>query len=161
MTPNPTSLQHLEWRQKSFPQLLPLELYKVMQLRNEVFVVEQNCIYQDSDNKDQHAVHIMAWRENMLAAYARLLPPGISYPEAAAIGRVVVAPDWRGRGLGKMLMEQCITITEQLFNDIPIRMSAQYHLQRFYSTFLFVAVGEQYLEDGIPHITMERAYRSA
>lgn len=161
MPPFPTSLQQLEWRQKNFAELHPLELYKILQLRNAVFVVEQNCTYQDCDDKDQSALHIMAWAEELPAAYARLLAPRIAYPDASAIGRVLVASAWRGLGLGAVLMERCIAIAEQLYPAFPIRLSAQYHLQQFYTAFYFAAVGDPYLEDGIPHIAMVRENRTS
>jgi ElaA protein len=144
---------NIQWYVKAFSQLSPEELYAVLQLRNEVFVVEQNCVFQDADNKDQVAFHFMGWHQNHLVAYTRLLAPGISYNEAS-IGRVVTAPLVRRAGIGKELMQRSIETLFELFGRQPIQIGAQLYLQRFYESFGFVQIGEGYLEDGIPHIHM-------
>src|SRR5665213_2583986 len=125
----------INWQCKSFSGLTSEEIYKVLQLRNEVFVVEQNCIYQDCDNKDQKAFHILAWDKDILIAYARLLKPGISYPDAASIGRVCVSVSFRRKELGKLLMEKSISGVYRLFGPISIKISAQLYLKHFYESF--------------------------
>lgn len=143
----------IEWKLKTFDSLSPRELYAIMQLRIEVFSVEQNCIYQDADNKDFEAFHLMAWRQEKLIAYTRLLPPFIAYDEAS-IGRVVTSPSARGTGIGRKLMEASLAALHQLYGKIPIRIGAQFYLVKFYESFGFVKVGNIYLEDGIEHIQM-------
>ncbi|HYC41056.1 MAG TPA: GNAT family N-acetyltransferase [Chitinophagaceae bacterium] len=146
----------VRWECKQFNDLGPHELYAVLRLRGEVFVVEQNCPYLDPDNKDQHAWHLMAWRNDQLVAYTRLLPPGASYSEAS-IGRVVTSPSERGTGLGKELMRRSLMELKKLFHDTPVRIGAQLYLKKFYTELGFTAVGEVYLEDGIPHVEMTRS----
>ena len=143
----------LKWIFKSFTELTATELYAVLQLRNEVFVVEQNCVYQDADGKDQKCWHLMGWLGDELAAYTRIIPPGISYDEAS-IGRVVTAPKYRGTGLGIKLMEESIRNTFELFNCTSIKIGAQVYLTKFYQSLGFVQCSSEYLEDGIPHIEM-------
>ena len=143
----------LHWALKKFDQLTVLELYAILQLRNEVFVVEQNCPYQDADNKDQKCFHFMGWDGATLVAYTRIIPPGISYAEAS-IGRVVTNPKYRGTGAGKQLMERSINNTLELFNCTTIKIGAQLYLKKFYEDLGFVQCSEHYLEDNIPHIEM-------
>jgi|GEM_PF-62749 ElaA protein len=143
----------IEWKLKTFDSLSPRELYAILQLRIEVFSIEQNCIYQDADNKDFEAFHLMAWRQEKLIAYTRLLPPFIAYDEAS-IGRVVTSPSARGTGIGRKLMEASMAAMHQLYGKIPIRIGAQFYLVKFYESFGFVKVGDPYLEDGIEHIHM-------
>lgn len=143
----------MEWRLKHFNELLPSELYAILRLRNEVFVVEQNCVFQDADNRDQECWHLMGYIDNDLAAYTRLLPAGLMYEEAS-IGRVVTSPAFRRKGLGKELMEESIHSLYKLFGKQNIRIGAQLYLKRFYEEFQFEQVSEMYLEDGIPHIYM-------
>lgn len=131
-------------------------LYKIIQLRMEVFVVEQTCYYQDLDDKDEGSFHLMGWDRDQLIAYSRLLPRGLSYPNAASIGRVVTHPDHRGMGLGKELMELSIKYCQEKWPDDPVKISAQTYLKKFYEGFGFEQCGEGYLEDGIPHIPMIR-----
>lgn len=144
------------WQCKTFSELTNEELYKILQLRNEVFVVEQNCPYQDCDDKDLKAHHLTAWNCDTLVAYTRLLPKGISYPDAASIGRVVTSPSARGQNLGRQLMLNSIENIYLLFGKIPIIIGAQLYLKRFYESFTFIQFGDEYAEDGIPHITMEK-----
>ena len=146
----------ITWQCKTFLELTNLELYKILQLRNEVFVVEQNCPYQDCDDKDISAHHLCAWQDEKLVAYTRLLPEGISYPRAASIGRVITSPSIRGQELGKQLMTKSIHQIYHLFGKIPIIIGAQLYLRKFYESFGFVQIDEGYLEDGIPHIHMEK-----
>ena len=145
----------MTWILKPFDKLSPLELYKILQLRNEVFIVEQNCPYQDLDNKDLKAWHLMGMRKDTLLAYSRLLAPGISYSESS-IGRVVSSPSTRKTGMGKKLMEESISQIQNLFQTDTIRIGAQMYLKKFYESFGFFQQGESYLEDNIPHIIMLR-----
>ena len=144
----------ITWQYSSFNELTPAELYAVMQLRNEVFVVEQNCVYQDADNKDQKSFHLMAWDNYTLVAYCRILPPGIAF-SAASIGRVVSAPGARKKGYGRELVQQAIIKTLAEFDCKIIMIGAQLYLQKFYESLGFVQVSETYLEDNIPHIEMQ------
>ncbi len=138
-----------------FHELTPYELYDMLALRQEVFVVEQNCPYLDTDGKDLHSYHLMVRDEaGTLVACTRLLPKGLSYPEYASIGRVVNSSKVRGLGVGKQLMEKSIELCRHLFNDEPIKIGAQTYLLRFYGSLGFASTGEEYLEDGIPHTKM-------
>jgi ElaA protein len=147
----------LTWTLKPFTDLNTSELYALLQLRSEVFVVEQACPFQDIDGQDQAAWHLLGHTPTgELAAYTRLFGAGISYPEAS-IGRVVVSPRYRRYGLGRALMQESIDAVGQLFGVQPIQIGAQLYLQAFYESFGFRQVGEGYLEDDIPHIHMVRA----
>jgi len=145
----------MQWILKHFNDLTPKELYLILQLRNEVFIVEQSCPYQDLDNKDLYAFHLMGMRQEKLTAYARLLAPGISYSESS-IGRVVSSPSLRKTGMGKKLMTESIKEIRNLFHTDIIRIGAQLYLQNFYESFGFVKDSGIYLEDNIPHILMLR-----
>lgn len=145
----------LSWTLKKFEDLSPYELYAILRLRSEVFVVEQNCVFLDMDDKDQQCYHLLGWQSDLLTAYTRLVPPGISY-EQPSIGRVVTSPAARGSGIGKLLIEKSIGETIKLFGKSPIRIGAQLYLKRFYESFGFVQVGDIYDEDGIDHIKMIR-----
>ncbi len=138
---------------RSFADLTPIELYTIMRLRNEVFVVEQKCVYQDADNKDLPSYHLMIWDTEKLVAYARLLPKGLSF-EQVSIGRVISSPAYRNRGIGKILVAQAITACRELFGTSEIKIGAQLYLKRFYESFGFVQSGEHYMEDDIEHIPM-------
>lgn len=141
---------------KSFQELSNEELYAILRLRAEVFVVEQNCPYLDMDNKDQKCHHLMVYDEDRLAAYCRILPAGVSYDEIS-IGRVISAPSHRGTGVGKVVMQLGIRYCEELFGAGPIRIGAQVYAKPFYEALGFVAEGEEYLEDDIPHVEMVRS----
>lgn len=145
----------MKWICKKFDELSPHELYAIMQLRNEVFVVEQDCVYQDADNKDQPGFHFMGWSDEKLVAYTRILPPGLSYTEAS-IGRVVTSPSVRNGGIGKELMEKTIDQVYKLYGTGPIKIGAQLYLHKFYTTLGFNQTSDIYLEDGIEHIEMVR-----
>ena len=145
----------IHWTLKKFDSLSSLELYKIMQLRNEVFVVEQNCVYQDADNKDNTSWHFMGLDNDKLVAYTRILPPGLSYTEPS-IGRVVTSPSARGSGIGRELMLQSIEEVKKLFGHVPVKIGAQLYLQKFYTSLGFEQTSEIYLEDGIEHIEMVR-----
>lgn len=143
----------INWLLKKFEELTAAELYAIMQLRNEVFVLEQNCVYQDADDVDQSSWHFTGWDGNKLVAYTRIIPPGLSY-EIPSIGRVVTSPAYRKKGIGKLLMKLSIEKTFNLFNCDSIKIGAQLYLQNFYESLGFVSCSVQYLEDGIPHIKM-------
>ncbi len=138
-----------------FDELSPHTLYEILALRQEVFVVEQNCPYQDCDGKDLQSWHLMGRDESgKLICYTRLLPEGLAYPAYVSIGRVVSAPSARGTGAGKVLMEKSIQMCRQLFGNQAIKIGAQTYLLKFYEDFGFRSTGEEYLEDGIPHTKM-------
>lgn len=144
------------WHYKLFDELTAKELYQIIQLRNEVFVIEQDCIYQDADGKDLKCGHLWATINDEVVAYSRIVPKGISYDNEPSIGRVVSSDKVRGMGLGKQLIEYSIqTIENRLFTS-SIRISAQLYLKAFYESFGFEQVSEEYLEDDIPHIEMLR-----
>ncbi len=144
----------MEWYLKSFNELNVNELYGVLQLRSEVFVVEQTCVYQDMDGTDQKSFHLFCVNGSDVVACARIIPPGINY-ETASIGRVVVKKSHRGTELGKTLMRKAINAVDELFNSKKITISAQLYLNRFYNELGFTEVGEVYPEDDIPHIKMK------
>lgn len=138
-----------------FEKLSPHELYDIMALRQEVFVVEQNCPYLDADGKDIESWHLMGKDETgKLIAYTRLLPEGLAYKDFVSIGRVVSSPSARGTGVGKILMQRSIEMCRRLFGNQPIKIGAQSYLLKFYENFGFRSTGEEYLEDGIPHTKM-------
>ena len=149
-------MSEINWIIKKFEALSSHELYAIMQLRNEVFVVEQDCVYQDADNKDINSYHLMGMKDGKLVAYTRIIPPGIAYAEPS-IGRVVTSPSIRKTGLGKELMEVSIAKTNLLFGNLPIKIGAQLYLQKFYSSLGFHTTSDTYLEDNIPHIEMVRS----
>lgn len=138
---------------KAFNELTVHQLYEILKLRSAIFVLEQQCLYQDMDDKDKHCHHLMIFEDNQLAAYTRLVPAGVSFSEIS-IGRVITNPDYRGRGLARKLMQQSIEACYDLFGKQPIRIGAQLYLKDFYSSLGFVQQGEMYLEDDIPHIEM-------
>jgi ElaA protein len=145
----------IHYRCIPFNELTPYELYEALALRQEVFVVEQNCPYQDCDGKDQESWHLFGRNAaGKLIAYTRLLPEGLSYAGYTSIGRVVSSPAARGTGAGRDLMNKSIQMTRELFGDLPIKIGAQSYLLRFYESFGFQSTGEEYLEDGIPHTKM-------
>jgi len=152
----------MEWFTKSFTTLSTEELYQIVQLRQRVFVVEQNCVYLDADGYDREALHLFAVhqeavQQKSVVAYCRLLPPGLKYQEAS-IGRVCTALAQRGSGLGRELMHRALTLVGESYDSesvrADIRISAQLYLQSFYSSLGFTAVSAPYDEDGIPHIEM-------
>ena len=143
----------ITWTLKQFDELTAHELYKVLQLRSEVFVVEQNCVFLDMDNKDQASLHLMGWHNDSLAAYTRLVPAGVSFTEVS-IGRVVTSPKMRKSGTGRLLMKESIETSYNIFGKTPIRIGAQLYLKKFYESFGFQQSSDIYLEDGIEHIEM-------
>jgi ElaA protein len=143
----------LEIQIRSFSELTTQELYDILLLRSEVFVVEQNCVYQDIDKKDQKALHVLGLKNNQLVAYTRLFKPG-DYFEYASIGRVVVAKNQRQFKYGYDIMKASIEAIKVHFNETLIKISAQAYLKGFYNNLGFNEIGEEYLEDDIPHIAM-------
>ncbi|SEL77633.1 ElaA protein [Pseudomonas sp. NFPP07] len=148
----------IEWVCKHHTDLGKEQLYAILQLRTKVFVVEQKCAYQEVDGQDLEGdtCHLMAWDDDQLVAYLRLLDP-TSQGGDVVIGRVVIAPQARGKGLGHELMEHALKQAQKRWPHIPIYLSAQAHLQGYYGRYGFNVVGEEYLEDDIPHIGMRRA----
>ena len=143
----------MEIRIKTFEELTKEELYEILALRCEVFVVEQECAYQDLDYKDQKAIHVMGKKEGRVVAYTRIFKPG-DYFENTSIGRVVVPKSQRQFGYGKEIMQASLQEIEDNFPKGTIELSAQTYLKKFYNDLGFVAQGEGYLEDGIPHVRM-------
>ena len=146
-------MSKLDFKIKDFNQLSTQELYSILQLRSEVFVVEQNCVYQDLDGKDQLAYHMLGYKDSILTAYARVFKPG-DYFKNASIGRVVVVASERKYGLGHDLMKASILAIKNYFKADKITISAQVYLKNFYESHGFHQIGKDYLEDGIPHIEM-------
>jgi ElaA protein len=147
----------MQWIVKTFEELTTTELYALLRLRSEVFVVEQNCVFQDMDNSDQRALHVLGYdADQELVAYTRLFSPGIKY-DMASIGRVVTSKKARGSGAGRELMVYSIVTVEERFGKVPIKIGAQQYLQKFYTSLGFVQSSEMYLEDEIPHIEMIRS----
>jgi ElaA protein len=146
-------MSQVSWSCKAFDQLTPFELYRMLSLRNKVFVVEQNCVYDDTDGKDLSCFHLCGYLNDELVAYARIVPPGVSYAEPS-LGRIATALAVRRKRIGQELMQKGIDIVKELYGNAGIRISAQAYLIDFYSGFGFNRIGEPYLEDDIPHIEM-------
>lgn len=142
-------------RIKAFEALSNRDVYDILQLRSAVFVVEQDCVYQDIDGKDEKALHVVGEYEGEIIAYTRIFRPGDYFAEAS-IGRVVIHPDYRNRKWGYPLMEASIQAIKEHFRETDIMISAQLYLKKFYENAGFTAIGEVYPEDGIPHIRMVR-----
>ena len=138
---------------KSFSDLTKEELYNILSLRSEVFIVEQNCAYQDIDQKDQFALHVFLKKNNQIIAYTRIFKPN-DYFECSSIGRVVVLKKERASKIGSQIMSFSIKKIEEIFNETKIKISAQKYLISFYEKLGFKVIGEEYLEDGIPNIAM-------
>lgn len=145
----------INWQIKTFDELSTAELYAILTLRQEVFIVEQNCAYLDTDGKDKKALHLTGFVGKDIAAYCRLLPAGVSYEEVS-IGRVITSPAYRMEGYGKQLMQRAIEEINRIYGYVPIRIGAQAYLKKFYEEIGFVDLQEPYLEDGIPHLIMMR-----
>lgn len=144
----------MQWELKTFAELSNLELYEILRARAEVFVVEQNCVYQDCDGHDLHSRHLLGRVNGELAAYLRVVPPGRKYPEAS-FGRVITVPAFRGKSLGKALIAEALRRLDAEGAG-SLRISAQAYLERFYEGFGFARTGSEYLEDNIPHVEMVR-----
>lgn len=147
----------ISFRCKPFYELTAPQLYSIMALRQEVFVVEQNCPYLDADGKDLKGYHLTGYDDDgKLVAYARLLPKGVSYENFVSIGRIATSPSIRGTGAGQQLMKECLSSMDLLFPGESIKISGQSYLRNFYESFGFVVSGDEYLEDDIPHLPMVR-----
>jgi len=146
------------WYNKSFNTLTTNELYDILKLRVDIFVVEQTCYYPELDDHDRHSDtrHVYCYHAGIIQGYLRILPKGLTYNDYISIGRVAIAQDARGVGLGHQLIEQGIRICQQLYAGQPIKISAQQHLENFYQQHDFETVSAMYLEDNIPHISMLR-----
>lgn len=142
-----------EWRWQNFTQLSAAEVYEILALRQQVFVLEQTCLYADIDHKDQQCFHLSGWQDGKLQGYLRVVPPGLVYSEVA-LGRILTAESARGTGLGKQLLIRALDDVSLLYPGQSVRISAQLYLQKFYAGFGFKTVSEPYDEDGIPHIEM-------
>ncbi|MVZ64329.1 GNAT family N-acetyltransferase [Sphingobacterium sp. DK4209] len=144
----------MNWVIKDFDALSAKELYQILQVRIEVFMLEQNCLYPECDNKDLQSKHLFLMEQDQCAAYARLLPPNLSYSNCTSIGRVVVNPKFRKQKLGQKLMKEAIQHQKKEYPNHVVRISAQQYLQDFYEKLGFIRESEIYLEDNIPHIEM-------
>ncbi len=153
MSSDPADSAPIQWKLSAFDALSVQELYELLQLRTEVFALEQNCIFQDMDGADAQAVHLMGRRGGQLLAYARCFPAGIKFPEAS-IGRILTREQVRGSGLGHLLIEQALAAVATLWGRQPIRIGAQARLKDLYTGHGFVDVGRAYIEDGIDHLEM-------
>ncbi len=147
---------NISWQIKHFQELNTIELYDILALRAEVFVVEQNCAYQDLDGKDKKSYHLIGRNgHGTIVCTARILPQHLSYPQVS-IGRVVIHPSQRGSGIGHELMYFVLNfIKDEFGKEEPITISAQKHLEKFYNYHKFISISEEYLEDDIPHIKMQ------
>ncbi len=148
-------MNNIIWTLKAFAELNPFELYQILRLRSEVFVVEQNCIFLDADDLDSQSLHLQGRSDGELIAYVRILPPGLCYAEPS-IGRVVTSPPSRGTGAGKALMKKAIEETTAIYPNKSIKIGAQLYLKKFYEGFGFEQCSDMYMEDGIEHIKMLR-----
>lgn len=143
----------LNWQTKTFDDLSNHALYAVLKLRLDVFSIEQQCIYQDLDDRDQEALHMLGWQGEELVAYQRLLPPGLDYPESS-IGRIVINMEARGHNLGKEMVQRGMDFALRTWPGNDIRINAQAYLRKFYMNLGFEALTEEYIYDGIPHLEM-------
>lgn len=147
---------NIHWQCLGFNELTNLQLYSILQARSAVFVVEQNCPYLDTDGADLECHHLCAWTDDAkLAAYLRIVPPGLKYPEAS-LGRVISSDFARGTGIGKQLLTRGVEQCLKLYPGHAIRIGAQQYLEKFYQGFGFITVSDMYLEDDIPHVEMLR-----
>ena len=144
----------IEWVKKKWSEVSSEELYSVLRLRSEVFVVEQDCVYQDIDNKDQTAIHLLGYINKELIAYSRLFNEG-DYFKETSFGRAIIKKEKRGQGYGDELVKESLKTIKNYYGNKKVKISAQAHLKTFYSKHAFIAKGKEYLEDGIPHVSME------
>lgn len=149
------SLDSLQWQWVSVQAMRPEQVYRLLQLRARVFVVEQTCPYLDADGKDLKpgVLQLIAWEHYEAVACLRMIPPGGSFAERS-LGRIVSAPEWRGSGLGHALVQRGLAYCQQHWPGEPVRIGAQAHLEAFYAKHGFVVASEPYLEDDIPHLEM-------
>lgn len=143
----------MKWELKKFEELEAEELYKILEIRNEVFILEQECPYQDCDVKDQDAYHLYLQEDGRIVAYLRILNKGVSYDEIS-IGRVLVHKDYRGKGIAREMMLKAIGFIESTLKERAIKIQAQVYLLEFYRSLGFKEASDEYLEDSIPHIDM-------
>lgn len=144
----------IEWVKKKWSEISLEELYSVLRLRSEVFVVEQDCVYQDIDNKDQIAIHLLGYINKELIAYSRLFNEG-DYFKETSFGRAIIKKEKRGQGYGDELVKESLKTIKNYYGNKKVKISAQAHLKTFYSKHAFITKGKEYLEDGIPHVSME------
>ncbi len=144
------------WQYRAWTALTVDELYRIMAVRQRVFVVEQACPYADADGWDPRADHLWCEDAGAVHAYLRLFAPGVKYEEAS-LGRIVTAPEARRIGLGRPLVREGLARLTAAHGPVPVRIGAQRYLERFYGELGFVRVSDDYLEDGIPHLEMVRA----
>ncbi len=148
-------MNEVVWKIKSFDKLTIKELYAILKIRQEVFIVEQTCYYLDADGYDEKAIHIWGEKDEEIVAYCRIFEPKIKYPESS-LGRVLTNPSYRNLKLGKVLLKIALNTIDTKFDTPNVRISAQDYLLRFYSEFGFISTGVEYLEDDIPHTEMLR-----
>ncbi len=147
----------MELKIKTWEELNLNEVYEILRLRGEVFVVGQNCTCVDPDGKDFDAFHLLLYEKNELIGYARLFKPGDYFPQASAIGRIAVRKPWRGRGYGKRITREAVEFLKRNFSGKPVRISAQQYLEKFYVNLGFRTVSKPYLEENMWHVKMEHA----
>ena len=145
----------IKWIIRKWSEFSIIELYSVLRLRSEVFVVEQDCVYQDIDNKDKKAIHLLGYTNTNLIAYSRIFNEG-DYFKETSFGRAIIKKEKRGMGAGDELVRESLKIIRKEYGNKKVQISAQAHLKNFYAKHAFIAKGEEYLEDGIPHVLMER-----
>ena len=153
-------MSDVRWTAARFDDLSARDVHDLLRLRQDVFVVEQDCVFHEIDGRDPMALHVLGRRGDALVAYARVFAPGVLYAEAS-IGRVVTDPSVRGSGLGHALFREAMRIVEEIAPGAPIRLAAQHHLERFYGAYGFVGMGDRYIEDGIYHLDMIRPAAAA
>jgi ElaA protein len=153
----PSSSKFITWVFSNFEELNVHQLYKLLALRESIFIVEQNVPYVDMDGKDMHCIHLMGYYQTALVAYMRVVPIDLFEAGYFSFGRVVVRADMRNRGAGRQLVRSGIEFLDTIREGFPIKISSQLYLEDFYASFGFVTQGESYIEDQIPHIAMVRA----
>ncbi len=151
-------MDQIVWKIKSFEELSGAEIYEILKIRQQVFIVEQTCYYLDADGSDEKAIHIWAEKKGQIVAYCRIFDEKIKYPEAS-LGRVLTHPEFRNVSLGKILVKIALNTIETKFRTTTVRISAQDYLLRFYEEFGFWSTGKSYLEDDIPHTEMLRTLK--
>ena len=147
-------MENVSWKHRKWDDLEKNDLHEILMLRSKVFVVEQNCVYQDIDNKDPEAIHLYGKLNNKIISYSRIFNEGVFYKEIS-FGRALVSKSKRGKGIGDLLVKKSLEIIKENWPNKKVKISAQAHLKNFYKKHGFVEKGEEYLEDGIPHISME------
>ena len=148
------NLPSFQWTCKHYDELSKEEFHQILKVREDVFIIEQDCVYQDIDHKDIHSYHLCVYDQNELIAYSRILPQGISYENYISIGRGLSTLPYRKTGAGRFLMQKSMEMSQEIFPDSPIKISAQEYLIAFYQSFGFIHTGKEYMEDNIPHVEM-------